>query len=137
MLRAQIDPKSIPNIVGVSLRTVYNVKTTLDMGNGIQRKPGSGGVNKKWNRDFIDVLKTKIAKDPTTSIRNITAELKVDPKTIRTGVHDDLGLKSYTKMPRHLLTECTKAIRLERWKKVLKYIKNPGSTHSCHLGSWP
>ncbi len=39
--------KASPNIVGVSLRTVYCVKKTIDMGNDIQRKPDSGGVNKK------------------------------------------------------------------------------------------
>ncbi len=56
----------------------------------------------------------------------IAAELKVDPKTVRTGVHDDLT--SYTRTPRHLLTEYMKVRRLERCKKVLKYIKNHGST---------
>ncbi len=64
------------------MRTVYNVKKTIDMGNGIQRKPDSSGVNKKLNRDFIDALKTIIAKDPTTSIRKIASEIKVDPKTV-------------------------------------------------------
>ncbi len=103
--RTQIYTKSIPNIFGVSLRTVYNVKKATYMGSVIQRKPGNGGVNKKQNRDSIDALKTKIAKDPTTSIRKIAAELKLDPKTVRTAVHDDLGLKSYTRTQRHLLTE--------------------------------
>ncbi len=111
------------------MRNVYNVKKTIDMGNNIQKKPGNGGVNKKQNRDFIDVLKTKIAKDPTTSIRKKAAELKVDPETVRTALHDDLSLKSYTRTPRHtLLTECMKTRRLERCKKVLRYIKNHGST---------
>ncbi len=50
---------------GVSLRTVYNVKKIIDMGNGIQRKPGNGRFNKKRNRDLIDALKTKIAKNQT------------------------------------------------------------------------
>ncbi len=31
-------------------------------------------------------------------------------------------------MPRHFLTECMKARRLERYNKVLRYIKNRGST---------
>ncbi len=61
------------------------------MGNGIQRKPGSGGANKKCNRDFIDALKTKIAKDLITTIRKIATELKVNPKTVRTAVHDILS----------------------------------------------
>ncbi len=119
LLHAQIDAKSI-------LQTVYNVKKTIDMGNCLQRKPGSGRVNKKWNCDFIDALKTIIAKYLTTSIHKIAAELKVDPKTVRTSVHYDLGLKSYTRTPWHLLTECMKARRLERCKKVLIYIKNHG-----------
>ncbi len=80
----------------------------------IQRKPDSGGVNKKRNREFIDALKTKIAKDPTISISKIAAELKVVPKTVRTAVHDDIGLKSYTRTPKHLLTECMKTRSLER-----------------------
>ncbi len=88
-----MDPKSKQ-----FLRTVYNVKKTIDMDNDIQRKPGSCGVNKKQNQDFIDALKTKITKDPTTPIRKIAAELKVDPKTVRMAVHDDLDLKSYTSM---------------------------------------
>ncbi len=115
LFHAQIDPKNIPNIVQVSLCTVYNVKKTIDMCNGIQLNPGSGGVNKKWNRDFIDSLKTKIAKDPTTSIRKIAVELKVDPKTAeRPCMMTYLDLKSYTRMPRHLLIKCMKARRLKR-----------------------
>ncbi len=111
-----------------SLSTVYNVKKTINIGNGIQRKPISGGVNKTRNHDFIKALKTKIAKDPTTFIRKIAAELNVDPKTVRTAVHDELGFKSYTRMPRHLFTEWMKARNLESCKKVLRYIKNHGST---------
>ncbi len=133
LLWVQIDPKSIPNLVGVSLRTVYNVKKPIDMDNGIHMKLGNRGVNKKLNRDFIDALKTKIAKDPTTSICKIDAELKLDPKTVRTAVHDDFGLKSYPRMPRHLLIKCMKARRLERCKKVLRYIKNHGFTVQISL----
>ncbi len=91
-------------------------------------KPGSAGVNKKRYQDFIDALKTKIAKNPTTSIRKIAVDLKVNPKTVRTTLHDDLGLKSYTRTPRYLLTECIQSRRLEMCKKVLIYIKNHLST---------
>ncbi len=76
----------------------------------------------------------KFAKDPTTSIHKIAAELKVDTKTVRMAMHDDLGLKSYTRMPRHLVMECMKARRLERCKKVLRYIKNHGSTVKIFSG---
>jgi transposase len=128
LIRAQIDPKKIHNIVGVSLSTVYNVKNTRYLGNGIQRKTGSGVINKKRNRDFVNAFKSKMSKDSTTSMRKIAAELKVDPKTIRMSVHEDLGVKSNTRTTRHLLTESMKARNLERCKKVLEYIKNHGST---------
>ncbi len=94
MFYAQIHPKSIPNIVGVSLSTVYNVKKTIDMGNSIQRKSGSGVVNNKQNQDFVDALKTKIAKDSTASIRKIAAELKVDHNTVITAKNDTPGNQS-------------------------------------------
>ncbi len=83
LLHAQIDTQSISIIVGVSLRTIYNNHKTIDMDNSIQRKPDSGGIKNKRNRNFIDVLKTKIGKDPTISIRKITVVLKVGPKTVR------------------------------------------------------
>ncbi len=69
------------------------------------------------NRDFIDALKTKIVKDSTTSIRKIAAEIKMKTKTVRTAVHDDLGLKVYTRTPRHLFTEYMKV----SWEDARKY----------------
>ncbi|QQP55053.1 Uncharacterized protein FKW44_008097 [Caligus rogercresseyi] len=50
-------------------------------------------------------------------------EMSVDPKTIRTAVHKDLGMKSYARTPRHLLTDRLKPSRHERCKKVLNYFK--------------
>lgn len=83
----------------------------------ILRKPGSDGINKKCHNDFINTLKSKVSNDPTKSMRKLATELKMDAKTIRTAVKDDLKLKSYTRIPRHLLTRPMKAIRLERCKK--------------------
>ncbi len=91
LLHAKVDPKTILSIVGVSLRTVYNVRKTMNSGNGIQRKSGRGGSNKKRNQEFLKTVKGKIARDPTTSMRKMAAEIQVDPKTVRTTVHNDLG----------------------------------------------
>lgn len=49
--------------------------------------------------------KDKILKDPTTAMDNLSAELNVNPKTTRRIVHDNFGLKLYTKIPRYLLKE--------------------------------
>lgn len=63
----------------------------LDIGS-IKRKQRSRGINLKKKKDtaFLKTLKTKILKDPTTSMR-------IDPKTIRKAVHTDLYLRSYMK----------------------------------------
>ena len=123
LLRAKIELKTIKDIVGVSLRTVYRVKQAMPVDDGVLRKPGSGGANIKRDTAFLETLKAKIASDPTKAMRKVSKELKVDPKTIRNAVKKDLGLRSYTRTPRHLLTQSMKIRRLERCKKVLKYVK--------------
>lgn len=46
---------------------------------------GSGTISKEENRDFINALKVKIAKDATIFMCNITAELKVNVKICQNG----------------------------------------------------
>jgi transposase len=128
LLRAQVDPKTISSIVGVTERTVHNIRKAINDGTGIRRKPRSGGSGKKRDEAFLETLVAKINKDPTTSMRKLVAELQVDPKTVRKAVHQDLGLKLYVRTPRHLLTDSMKARRLERARKVMGYIRRHGST---------
>lgn len=52
----------------------------------------------------------------------------MNPKTVRTVMNNDLGLKSYTEMSRHLLTVYMKVGGLDICKKVLSHIKNYGPT---------
>ncbi|QQP49706.1 Uncharacterized protein FKW44_010463, partial [Caligus rogercresseyi] len=49
------------------------------------------------------------------------------PMTINRAVRGDLGLTSYTRTLRHLLTEDMKRKRLTRCKKVLNWLKGNGS----------
>lgn len=94
----------------------------------IPRKPGSSRINKKCNNDFINALKSKVLNDPMKSMRKLATELKVDAKTIRTAVNYDLKLKSHTRTRRHLMARPMKARRLERWKKLITYLKRNKST---------
>ena len=50
-LRAEIAPKTISEVVDVSVRTVICIQKAIKTGNGIQRKPGSGGEGVK--KDFL------------------------------------------------------------------------------------
>ena len=126
LLRAEIAPKNICNVVGVTLKTVYNVKKALAGDNGTRRKSGSGGANRKRTPKFLDALKAKVKQDPTKSMRKMAAELEVTPATVKTALNTDLGLKSFARTPRHLLTASLMAKRLARSKKVLKYLKLHG-----------
>jgi len=128
LLRAHVYPKTIFSIVGVTQRTVRNIRKAINDGVGIRRKPGSGGGGKKTDKAFLETLAAKINKDPTTSMRKLAAELQVDPKTVRKAVQQDLGLKSYVRTPKHLLTDSMKARRLKRARKVMGYIRRRGST---------
>ena len=104
--------KIIADIINVSMVTVYNNKKALEASDDVSRKPGCGGHNKKRDLVFLGDLKAKINKDLTKSMWKIAAKLNVDPKTIRSAVHDNLGLKSYTRTVKHLLTKSVKARRL-------------------------
>lgn len=59
LVRAYLDPKRIPSIVGISLSTVYNNKKRMDISNDIQRNSGSGGTSKKWKQGFNNTLNSK------------------------------------------------------------------------------
>lgn len=67
LLHAQIDSKSIPNIVGVSLRIVYNVMKTINMGKYIQRKLGS----KQGQQEYKIAVELKV--DPSLNCQNCCA----------------------------------------------------------------
>lgn len=123
LLFAEIDKKKVAEIVGVSLSTVYVIAKSKKGDNSIARKEGSGGHNKKRDKTFLRDLKTKIEADPTTSMNRLAKTMEVDHRTIRRAVNDDLGLKSYTRTLRHLLTAGMKEKRLARCKKVLNWLK--------------
>ena len=93
LLNALVTPKEILRIVGVSIKTVYNVKKKLTSCKTITRKSGSRGSNKKFTKAYIEALKSKILKDPTKSMRKMAIYLKMNNKIIRNAVKYDLKLK--------------------------------------------
>ena len=128
LLDAEVDPNKIADIVSVSVRTVRNVRMAKAEGKTSERKAGSGGNGLKRSDSFLGDLKKKIESDPTTSMRRLANTFNVDPRTIGKAIHDDLGLNSYVRTPRHLLTSVMKERRLERCKKVLNSLKSNPST---------
>ena len=110
----------------MNVRTVRRIQSNKNPGKGIERASGSGGHNKKRDDAFLECLESKINADPTKSMLRLSKELKIDPKTIRTAVHEDLGMKSYVRVPRQLLTSTLMEKRLERCKKIRNWLRaNP------------
>lgn len=128
LLDAGISQIEIANIVKVDVRTVRRIQHAKNAGKGTERTPGSGGHNKKRDNAFVNSLKAKIDADPTKSMERLGQELQVHPKTIATAVRDDLGLKSYARVPRHLLTITIKEKRLERCRKIKNWLRHNPST---------
>ncbi len=76
MLHMEIPPKTATEAVGVSLTTVYNVRSTMKMSELVTRKAGSRGGNKKWNEAFLEDVKDRIK---TMSMRRFSVEFKCQP----------------------------------------------------------
>lgn len=118
----------IAKTVGVNIRTVRRLKKGKEEGKTIERAAGSGGHNKKRTKRFIKRLKSKIEADPTISIRRHANHLSVSDYTIRKAIKEDLGLKSFARVPRHLLTASLKEKRLARCKSIIHFLKSKPAT---------
>lgn len=109
--------------VKVKKTTVYKVIKSGEW----KSKPREAPVNKIRSSRFNGRVKRRVERDPTSSMRKIAKEMKVDEKTIRTVVKD-LGKKSFVRPPRQLITEKTRIKRLERARAMLNRMKKGGST---------
>ncbi len=90
------------------------------------------GNGLKHSDDFLESLKAKIKDDPTMSMRRLADYFNIDESTIQKAMHEDLSLRSYVCVPRHLTTSL-KARRLERCRKVLCYLKSNAATVKIFL----
>ena len=62
LLNALVSPKQISRIVGVSEKTVYNVKKKMIMSKTITRKTESRGSNKKRTKTFVTLSNPRFKK---------------------------------------------------------------------------
>ena len=126
----------ICEVTGVSMRFVAKVRTIVAAGGSFERKPGSGQPPGIRTEDFLCGLAAKIEADPTKSMQKLTLDLEVDEKTIRNAVKD-LGLKSYIRRRRQLLTAKSKASRVEKGRKILSFLKSKSPPTELDRGPGP
>lgn len=104
--------------------TVYRVyKNYVKSGTVERRKHSTRSDNRRTPR-FLAGLKRSISANPNTPMTTLAKNRHVSVKTIHKAVHDDLGLSSYVRRRRNLLTAKAKAIRAERCPKLLSYLKH-------------
>ncbi len=120
-------PKDVASFFGVSLATVYDLKKKdRDREEGVGRKAGSGGSNRKRTAEFLAELDEDIQKDPKTSMRRLAKDRGVAPGTIRRAVKE-LGYTSYAQPVAHLVTDQQKVTRVERCRGLINQLKRgPG-----------
>jgi len=127
LLDAAVPITDIVKIVECHKSFVFKVKAMKKAGKSLARSPGSGGHNKIRSEEFLTGVACAIEADPTASIRSMAKDLGVSEKTIRRSV-GDLGAFSYVRRKRQLLTEATKARRVEKGRKLLNWLKSNSST---------
>ena len=115
--------KEVQEELNVSRKTIYNVKRYLKDRGTLARKSGSGTTKKVTTPRLINVVRSRVARNPIRSMRGMARELGVSDFTIRKIVKCNLKSKSFARNQKFLLTDRLKTSRLERCRKILAQFK--------------
>ncbi len=127
LLDAHVPILEIAAIVKCSRQFVYRIKKKKESGESVARKSGSGGSNNIIDEEFLLLLMAKINTEPTRSMRKLAKDLMVSEFTIRNAV-GKLGLHSYVRRRRQLLSQTAKNSRVDRGKKLINWLKKKPSS---------
>lgn len=124
--RAGTSTKDIADIVGIDPTTVRRVlKKFADRGT-VERKSGTGSHQKKQSKKIKAKVKRAIKKDSALSMRKVAKKANVHESTVRRAVKQ-LGMKSYVRRQRQLITEKTRKTREAKAKVLLNWVKHHGN----------
>ena len=127
MVRAGQSAKEIISLTGYPKFTVYRAIATVEAEGDVARRSDTPRSDRKRAPTFRSGLKCPIQAKPRTSMKNIARTRHVSKSTISRAVREDIGMKSFTRKRRSLLTERARAKRSERAPKVLNLLKHLGS----------
>jgi hypothetical protein len=97
-------------------------------GKSLERTKGSGGHNKIITDNFLNDLHCKIEADPSRSIRKLAKDLNVSRMTVLRAV-GQLGLKSYVRRRRQLLSESSKQQQAGTWQDLDQSAQEEAKVH--------
>ena len=128
LLRVGTRVPVIMETLRVGANTVYRVNKLMREAHlenretdlAVKLGPGAGRPLKR-TPEFLRVLKETFTADPMLHYSFVASQLSVSKKTISRGVRD-LGMRSYIRRHRALITKNGKVIRVERTEELLEYI---------------
>lgn len=128
LARAGHQARDIVKLTNLPRATVYRVYNTFMKSGDVSRKKHAPRSDKKRTPRFLAGLKRSIKANPGTPMTTLAKNRNVSTKTVHKAVHEDLGMSSYVRRRRNLLTEKAKAIRAERCPKLLSFLKHKASS---------
>lgn len=124
--RAGSSVSDIIKSTGYAKSTVYRVVAAFDAEGKVQRSRHSPRSDRKRTKTFLAGLKRTLKADPSQPMSKLAQKRSVSRSTISRAVKEDLGMKSYVRRVRNLLTTRSRALRAERCPKLLNHLKHKG-----------
>lgn len=128
LARAGHSPAEIARHTRISSSTVYDVYNAFKESGKEERKKHSPRSDAKRTPKFLAGLRRSISANPSTPMTKLAKNRSVSVSTVSRAVKYDLGMKSYKRRRRHLLTKKAKDIRAERCPKLLSFLKHKGAS---------
>ena len=126
MLRSKEKVPKICKELDCSDQTVYNVMKRLQNNESLAPKPISGRPPKR-DKEFLSILCSLYGSNPFMSYRMAAENLGVDKNTIGRAV-SQLGMKSFVRRIRCLVSAKGKEKRLERCEDLVEFLNQHPST---------
>ena len=121
LLRSQVKYTDISRIVGVSLRTIANVRQRIDAGAGLE-EPSHGGQNKILTKKFLKGLEKAFKANPFQSLRSVARKRQICTPTVLRGLKK-IHMESRVRPHRQFLSAATQYTRIMKSKKLLSKLK--------------
>ncbi len=80
--------------LGVSRSLVFKIKKLLDDGQDLLSWPRDGNKQTVWANAAIATVQVAVAENPQQNKRQQARHYKMDPRTVRNLVREDLGIES-------------------------------------------
>jgi hypothetical protein len=115
--------RQICSELGVSRSLVFKIKKLEDHGQDLTPRLQGGSKRTVQTVAAIARVRRAVAANPPRSVRQLARLHKMDSRTMRRSVREDLGLESRVIVQRLLLTTAAQEMRKERCQKLINKLK--------------